>query len=278
MIVVLKTADFSANNLGQIIVPEEINPFTYGAIAASGNTFTNEQTQAINTFFKTIGAFDDSGVFSKIDLLYLPMLAVDVTKALVNYKDNSVITVSDTRYSLRNKGLAAKSGGSGDYVYKDSFFVDISDMSFFAFTTEQFPSMASDLYNGILMLNNSVWVLSQFGQLNAAAVRMKFMKDSTTNLLSPADFNAANNNGFYGMSINNGNVIAVASGTSYNSTITLPATTEYTLKLYPMASYASGSLSVNAAAEGAIFIGKYMSAEDITILKTAVSTLYSALV
>lgn len=106
MIIVLSTADFSANNIGQISVPRELTAFTKNAIKVSGNTsMTEEQKLALDDFFINIGASDNSGIFSKLEVLILPMICTDVTKAFTNFKDNSVIPLSSTSFKLQNHGL-----------------------------------------------------------------------------------------------------------------------------------------------------------------------------
>lgn len=106
MIFVLSTADFSANNIGQIPVPRELTAFTKNAIKASGNTsMTEEQKLALDDFFINIGAPNNSGIFSKLEVLILPMICTDVTKAFTNFKDNSVIPLSSTSFTLQNNGI-----------------------------------------------------------------------------------------------------------------------------------------------------------------------------
>ena len=180
MIIVLKEADFSDNNIGQIVIPEEINPFTTAAITASGNSFTNVQTQAINRFFKSIGAFDNTGIFAKLGFLYLPMLAVDVSKAFVNYKDNTSIEVNNTRYQLRNKGVTGKSGGSGDWFGISNYTLDWSDFTFLAYTTEQLTWFTSEALKvdagwSIIVFTHSLYYVNTVEQLTVVSGAQPFI-------------------------------------------------------------------------------------------------------
>lgn len=99
MIIVLKGADFSANNIGHIEVTQKLAPFTLAAIEASGNTsLRGEQKSALNTFFNNLGAFDNTGLWTKIKVLMMPMLSLDLAHSMVDYTDNEVKVVPDSKY------------------------------------------------------------------------------------------------------------------------------------------------------------------------------------
>ena len=99
MIIVLKGADFSANNIGHIEVTKDLAPFTLAAIEASGNTsLRGEQKSALNTFFDNLGAFDNTGLWTKIKVLMMPMLSLDLAHSMVDYTDNEVKVVPNSTY------------------------------------------------------------------------------------------------------------------------------------------------------------------------------------
>lgn len=99
MIIVLKGADFSANNIGHIEVTKYLAPFTLAAIEASGNTSLRaEQKSALNTFFDNLGAFDNTGLWTKIKVLMMPMLSLDLAHSMVDYTDNEVKVVPNSTY------------------------------------------------------------------------------------------------------------------------------------------------------------------------------------
>ena len=99
MIIVLKGADFSANNIGHIEVTKNLAPFTLAAIEASGNTSLKaEQKSALNTFFDNLGAFDNTGLWTKIKVLMMPMLSLDLAHSMVDYTDNEVKAVPNSKY------------------------------------------------------------------------------------------------------------------------------------------------------------------------------------
>lgn len=99
MIIVLKGADFSVNNIGHIEVTKDLAPFTLAAIEASGNTsLRGEQKSALNTFFDNLGAFDNTGLWTKIKVLMMPMLSLDLAHSMVDYTDNGVKVVPNSTY------------------------------------------------------------------------------------------------------------------------------------------------------------------------------------
>lgn len=107
MVIRLDGADFSADNLGKIYVGI-LDDFTTAAITASGNSsMTDGQKAALNTFFEDIGAFGTkSTIWSKLDKVYIPLLASDVANAMVNYKTNTADTTPSADYwQLRSRGI-----------------------------------------------------------------------------------------------------------------------------------------------------------------------------
>lgn len=115
MILVLKGADFSANNLGQVEITTELDDFTKAAIVASGNTsMTDVQKSALNTFFKKLGAFGAIGVWSKIHYAWMPIIGGSLDKAFLNYKSNEVNVVPKSEYwSLVDGGIKSLQSGVG---------------------------------------------------------------------------------------------------------------------------------------------------------------------
>lgn len=115
MIVKLNGADFSANNIGQVRTNRELNDFTKSAIIASGNeSLTDEQKYALDDLFLAMGVDGSNNVMSKMRRVYLPIIAGDVTKAVINYKDNSFTVdkeIDSTHWELRSHGLVGKASG-----------------------------------------------------------------------------------------------------------------------------------------------------------------------
>lgn len=112
MIIVLKGADFSQNNIGKVQTEIVLDEYTKAAILASGNdALTDIQKSALNSLFLAMGVDGSNNVMSKIRKMYLPMIAGDVSKALINYADNTFpedATPNSADWELRNLGIAQK--------------------------------------------------------------------------------------------------------------------------------------------------------------------------
>lgn len=132
MILILKGADFSANNLGQVEITTELDDFTKAAIVASGNTsMTDVQKSALNTFFKKLGAFGATGVWSKIHYAWMPIIGGSLDKAFLNYKSNEVNVVPKSEYwSLVEGGIKSlKSGVGGRNNFQSTDIIDGRNLS-----------------------------------------------------------------------------------------------------------------------------------------------------
>lgn len=115
MILVLKDADFSANNIGQVEVSRDLNAYTVAAITASGNeNLTDAQKFALDDLFLAMGVDGSNQVMSKIKCLYIPMIADDISNALINYATNSFtkdFTPNSANWQLRSHGITQKASG-----------------------------------------------------------------------------------------------------------------------------------------------------------------------
>lgn len=150
MIILLKNADFSANNIGKVEVKRILNPFTIAAIAASGNqSITNEQKSALDTFFEKIGAFGNkSEIWGKLDKVYIPFLCSELSFACLNYKTNIIDrSLSSTRYALRNRGVTGaieSPATSTESKLNEDIAIDTKNLSVLAILMEQDVSLARD--------------------------------------------------------------------------------------------------------------------------------------
>ena len=81
MIIVLKGADFSANNIGKIEIPRDLTEKQKQMLANYSKNLSYEQKMAFGTFMNTI---DDNGITPKIKVLCMPILAGDKSEAFVN--------------------------------------------------------------------------------------------------------------------------------------------------------------------------------------------------
>lgn len=132
MIIKINGADFSKNNLGKVVVTTELDPFTKAAIVASGNdSLTLTQKVMLNDLFLKMGVDGSNNVMSKIHRLYLPLIAGDVSHALINYKDSSFVNdkvLDSSHWTLRSNGLVGVAQGQSitltesNPIMQDNFF------------------------------------------------------------------------------------------------------------------------------------------------------------
>ena len=132
MIIKINGADFSQNNLGQVLVTTELAPFTKAAIAASGNdSLTLTQKVMLNDLFLKMGVDGSNDVMSKIHRLYLPIIAGDISHALINYKDTNFVNdkvLDSSHWTLRSNGLVGIASGQNinltenNPIMQDNFF------------------------------------------------------------------------------------------------------------------------------------------------------------
>lgn len=105
MIIELKGADFSANNIGKITIPKNITEDTKLLLTRFSKVFSLEQQLAVQTFVEEMNI---SGLMGKCTSLYLPILAGDISEAFTNIatSDYPVDVSFDSSYIvLENKGI-----------------------------------------------------------------------------------------------------------------------------------------------------------------------------
>lgn len=285
MVVKLNGADFSEQNIGTYELPEEINAFTLAAIAASGRTFNSTQKSALNTFFKTLGAFgNESAIWSKLDKVYMPMLAGDLSKAVVNYKTNNVDAVPDASWlELRNRGLAKISGSTtGTKVQLPNTSVNPSNLSVFTFNTVELvdagandsPSIGSSAISGS---DWKVFGTQGYSGGNSTYILLRF----TGNVSIDDNSNISNDNKksliLRGKSCNGTNVVTLYGGSTIikkvNSSISLA---EKQMTYYPFGVNASGATG-SAVPCGASIIGNFLTESECKTLGSAFNALWDAI-
>lgn len=290
MVIKLEGADFSANNIGKVVIAE-ISEFTKAAIEASGNTsMSANQKLALEVFFDTIGAKDNSGVAAKIERLYIPLInGGNLATALVNYKDNVVDSVLDSNnYQMRNRGVAGllESPSAITSVAKTSTIVDSKDFSFFIGFNENFDNggrvayIAS--YNGNSG-NNRFYLQTTTGSADGNATLYKtHISPSGLNMLGGnSDYSSIAFKTFGMSSVANTNDMLFENIFGEFSTKTYSAlanigqdTTPSDLMLFVNASKVP--MKSNAPAVGMLMFGKGMTEQEMRTFKMAADTLAEA--
>lgn len=111
MIIVLKGADFSANNLGQVDVPITYTEKMLNYFEALGNsTLSEEKKQAAA---KLVAQLEYEGLMSKIGYLFLPVLSNSVEQSMINLASDDLEVINPINASLdENNGLVISRNGN----------------------------------------------------------------------------------------------------------------------------------------------------------------------
>lgn len=293
MIIRLSRADFSANNIGKYEFPKKLSQFTLNAIAASGKVMTDEQKYAMEDFFTSIGAIDNNGIWAKLDKVYIPFIGADVTKGLVNYKDNNLDnTLNADNLTLVNGGVKVKretnvtTADANNAV--DNYVWNWESKSVFMLNTE--PLIIDGSISSVYQLSAYTGNVSNkwqgFKIINTANHVIKFVIDqSNANLIGPIDY-IENHNlvvtrpQLIGTSSNGSNVICMLGN---GITKTFAVTSSYQADstphtLYPFGGGVNGTITAGMKACGALILGDYLTETEMKSLQSDVETLYSKFV
>lgn len=289
MIIRLSRADFSANNIGKYEFPKELSQFTLDAIAASGKVMTDEQKYAMEDFFTSIGAIDNNGIWAKLDKVYIPFIGADVTKGLMNYKNNNLDnTLNADNLTLVNGGVKVK--GSSNLTpadannVVDNYVWNWESKSVLMLNTE--PLIIDASISSVYQLSVYTGSVSNkwqgFKIINTVNHVIKFVIDqSNTNLIGQPDYiqnySLVTRPQLIGASSNGSNVICML-GNGITKTFAVASSyqadnTPHTL--YPFGEAIDGRISAAMKACGALILGDYLTETEMKSLQSDVETLYS---
>lgn len=183
MILVLKSADFSANNIGKVAI--DLDERTKAIMSKYGRTFSTEEAVAIQAF---MNGLDDSGILSKLRALYMPAFGSSLEDSFVNLAsvDYTKDTLQGTSgISFSNGGIINDGSASGFSVTRstenDIKRNDIFQAVYGNAGTENINQMAviqsGNLYGPALIgysLNANVMIKYDAGQINVQATNSDF--------------------------------------------------------------------------------------------------------
>lgn len=121
MIITLRTADFSANNVGHIDIPIILSEWTKQVMAKYPNfVWTNAKESALEQFYITIA---QKGILDRMKFLALPMLASSVKEAVQNLVSGTDVVIGNnalSKYAITPKQgikrIAAVSNTNNDII------------------------------------------------------------------------------------------------------------------------------------------------------------------
>lgn len=289
MIIRLNRADFSANNIGKYEFSKELSKFTLDAIATSGKVMTDEQKYAMEYFFTSIGAIDNNGIWAKLDKVYIPFIGADVTKGLVNYKDNNLDnTLNADNLTLVNGGVKVKGSSnvtSADAnIVVDNYVWNWDSKSVFMLNTEPLVLDGSlvSIYQLAVYTNNVSNKWQGFKIRNTANNVINFSIDQNNTILIGNNNHIENSKivarpQLIGASSNGSNVICMlGNGITKTFEVINPYQADSNPHtLYPFGLSINGIIEPEMKACGALILGDYLTESEMKSLQIYVETLYS---
>ena len=280
MIIKINGADFSQNNLGKVVVTTELNPFTKAAITASGNdSLTLTQKVMLNDLFLKMGVDGSNNVMSKIHRLYLPIIAGDVSHALINYKDTNFVNdkvLDSSHWTLRSNGLVGVTPGQNidltesKPIMQDNFFglflrtelvtLGVDDSSYAMVLRGKTNTNAFLGLKQQSASSNTICSLSEYGAHWGDWAK-------TTDAIKASGVNSASN---YNDAIKRG--VYTHEDTPKTTTVDMSTETSQTL-------YVLGLDSTNTTKPyGVLMLGEALDSQDFLNIANAVDNLYSSFV
>lgn len=189
-ILVLKGADFSANNVGQITLPEDMHEFTRKIfLHCKRFSVYSKQAEVINDF---ICYLDDEGLLEHIGMMIAPWLSSDVNEAVYDL-------VSDTQFSITGEDYSFNNGLLNMSKNNCCINIDIPLKNFMGClistkTNNQFsPAFLGPYYSSPALINqssSSLGVLSPSLSGSGYKISATDQKCFTANLKGFQDFNS----------------------------------------------------------------------------------------
>lgn len=138
MIIILKDADFSANNIGQVTIPVEYDELTKKIFnKCTRFELGSEQCDVVDTFIKAIRS---AGIVEHLGAMFLPWLSVSNEEAFYNFADDT--TANYTTYGT----FETKSDGRCNPLSDDGVVAvlqnSIPTINFFGLIRQAYPSVS----------------------------------------------------------------------------------------------------------------------------------------
>lgn len=140
MLLVLKNADFSGNNLGNISINLPINEDVKRILSMYTKypaRQENEFTQALNSL---VISMKNLGIYDKVTVLSIPIMASNISECKANAKSGELInnTAFDTQYALDDNGMMYKTSAQ---------FLDTTDVFGYSISHSSDDFMMFGVYN-----------------------------------------------------------------------------------------------------------------------------------
>ena len=146
MIIVLKGADFSANNIGKVDVSSVLSDRTKKIVARFSKNLSDYTQFALQ---ELIDWLDSEGILSNMDALYLPCLAGTLEEAFVNVAKspfNTDIVLDSEIFELKSNGVRVKSSGVTNKGIQLTCTAPVKDMHLLWYNTEEYAKVLDIVY------------------------------------------------------------------------------------------------------------------------------------
>ena len=270
---IINGADFSSVSIGTVKLPRELSDTALEWIAASGNSgLSDTQKFAVDDFITSIGVGVVDSIYSKIDKLFLPMLASDLGHSLIDYANNyeSPTPANINNLEFRSHGVGVSSNPTDVYavVLDSAYVIDAQDCSVFMMNSETYPSLTSGSKNRGGVGSKTTNMQYRVQQTSTALIGFAF---STTELREANPNFTPKMVGCVGTT--NSMKILDSKGELNTQTAVSGTCTGLSITQY------NGNRHVDAdsPAMGAYIIGKAMSDTDVLGLKSAIEALFAAI-
>lgn len=161
---IINGADFSAVKVGDVEIPRVYQQMTLDWIAASGNSFTDAQKEALDDLVLALIA-NNRTLWNKLDRIWLPMIAIDKAHSLYEYKNgvNSYSSMNtsnqrtfDDSVGFGNLGVYPTATSSTHApIIDSSYSLDTKDCSMFILNTQSYPTLTATQIKATIGTNNT---------------------------------------------------------------------------------------------------------------------------
>jgi hypothetical protein len=278
MILTANTADFSANNLGQVFLG--YSDLTLSVLSKYTKSLTDPQKKALNTMLNKLTR---DGILAKQKHFYLPILAGAVTESFTNIASPTLakdITPSATYWALKSGGLYNAvptniAGANLDLTLASGLATN--DLHILHFNTENYTSVTDAFgpYGNNVIVSGMYWRVATGVE---PAINFKLLNQDINALLPSSSsvlLNIGYKNKLKGWSFLQNTVFKSYSPTE-SAAITL--TTPYTIA--PMTGVMNLGGYLNAymlKTQGLISIGKGLTNAEIQLMAAAVNPFMTAM-
>lgn len=143
MILVISGADFTQDNIGNIPLIRELTNEVKAILANYTRPLTDDQKIAFQTFYYGL---KNNGIWDKIQNLFCPALAANVTEAFYPIKGGGIVDEYSKTYSLYNHGLMVATDLDSNTPAKADLTGSVLDVHLVSYLSYVDTDFANEIY------------------------------------------------------------------------------------------------------------------------------------